>query len=309
MCYSFMAILLQQGDGSVRKNLSAINLVERSRQFLTPELLSVLSSRAIITSLVLLLLLDFVFIIMHIAHLSALRYGLQSVFQDVRFSIEIDRGYSEQFEYAKTLICVLALLGCWTRTRQPIYAAVAFAFGFVLADNALGIHEKLGAAASVLFLPAARAFEAAPQALGEIVVYAFAGAVVFGAIALAWLRTETKHRYLGLAFVLLLGGLSAFGVGVDLVHAAVGHLHNELDKAFGLLEDGGELTILSAICALSLATYAKLAAERHGHPAPSEGRLAIRPPPYGIRASGASWRNAPTLRRFRRTAPTLSPKP
>lgn len=255
-----------------------IGMVEKSRRFLSPDLSPLLSSRAMVASLALLLLLDLVFFLMHFAHLAALRYGLQSVFQDPRFSIETERGFPEHFEYAKTLLCVLALLGCWTRTRQPIYAAVAFAFGFVLADNALEIHEHLGVAAIPLFMPAARVFETAPQAIGEAAVYAIAAVVIFGLIALAHRRTEAKHRHRALAFVLLLGALGAFGAGVDLVHAAVGHAHNELDLAFGLLEDGGELTILSVICALSLATYVKLAAERHSRRATPEAIQAGRRP-------------------------------
>lgn len=250
-----------------------------------------------VASLALLLLLDLIFFLMHFAHLAAVRYGLQSVFQDPRFSIEMERGFSERFEYAKTLICVFALLGCWTQTRQPIYAAVAFAFGFVFADNAFEIHEHLGVAAMPLFMPAARVFETAPQAIGEVAVHAVAAVVIFGLIALAYRRTEAKHRYHALAFVLLLGALGAFGAGVDLVHAAVGHTHNELDLAFGLLEDGGELTILSAICALSLAAYAKLAAERHGRHAASGAIQAGRPLAHGIHGSGASWWSAPTTRR------------
>ena len=102
-------------------------MVEKAGRFLSPGLLSLLSSRAMVISLALLLVLDLVFVSLHFAHLLTLRYGLQSVFQDPRFSIEMESGFSERFEYVKTAVCVFALLGCWARTRQPIYAAAAFA--------------------------------------------------------------------------------------------------------------------------------------------------------------------------------------
>ena len=121
-------------------------MVEKAGRLLSPGFLSLLSSRAIVTSLALLLLLDLVFVLMHFAHLLALRYGLESVFQDSRFRIETESGFSERFEYAKTAVCVFALLGCWVRTRQPIYAAAAL----VVAERAADLREGASLAAAAL---------------------------------------------------------------------------------------------------------------------------------------------------------------
>jgi hypothetical protein len=60
---------------------------------------------------------------------------------------------------------------------------------------------------------------------------------------------------LGLAFILLLLALGAFGAGVDLLHTILREVRYSLDLIFTVIEDSGELVILSFACALALTTY------------------------------------------------------
>lgn len=249
--------------------------VVRTARRLASDIRPVVSSRAMLWSLAALVAVDLAFVLMHVANLLSEHVPLAAGFGDANFNIETDGGYSEHFEYAKTSACVLALLGCWAWTRQPIYASLAAVFAFVLVDNALQAHEALGASASALLQPARRLFENAPQALGEVAAYALLGPLVLGLIGLGAALSAARHRLHGLAFMLVLGALSVFGVGVDLLHAASWRLHRAVPTAFGLVEDGGELVILSVGCAFSIAVLAAFHAERRAR---REPRGALQPP-------------------------------
>ena len=227
------------------------------------EIRPILSSRTMVLLLGLLLSIDVMFMLMHIAHLQARRLWTPgSIFFDYAFSIEEDGGYSERFEYLKTLICIMALAGCWFRTRQPIYLALSAIFGFILLDNTFMLHETLGESASARVSPSIRLSESAPFALGEVAFFAIAGTVMLGILAFALMRSAARHRLFGFVFLLLLLGLAGFGVVVDLLHAATAESHRAVNWFFGLVEDGGELAMLSLACALSCALYAQLAAGR-----------------------------------------------
>ncbi len=222
------------------------------------ELRPVLSSRPMLAALALFLALDLGVLLIHAAHVLAEYQGLSVWVADPRFSIENDEGYGERYEYVKTACCVLALGGCWAATRQPLYVALAAIFTFVLMDNALQIHESVGHRAAAHLGAGEAVFEGAAQALGEVAVFAAAGLAALALFALAFRRSGLRHRRLGLAFLLLLLGLGGFGIGVDLLHAALSG-SRRLDRLFGFIEDGGELVILSLAAALAIALRARLA--------------------------------------------------
>lgn len=242
-----------------------MSMTRRAKAAIRPVLLS----RDGLVLLGLLLAIDAAFLFMHVAHLQARRvWATETFFFDNSFSIEQDGGHSESFELLKTLACAFALAGCWVRTRQPIYLALSVVFAYLFVDNALMVHETVGEGTAVLFSPAARLFDTAPAALGEVAFLGLVGLVVLGLVALALPRSTARHRLFGLAFVLLLLALGGFGVGVDLLHAvATAYSHRVVNWGFGVVEDGGELAILSVACALSLTLYAHLAAGRQppGH--------------------------------------------
>ena len=83
---------------------------------------------------------------------------------------------------------------------------------------------------------------------------------------------------MGLIFVALLAALGAVGVGLDLVHAALGGIRRALDRLFGTAEDGGELLLLSLACAFAVALRQQLAAQTRTAVSPSlatRGRVGV----------------------------------
>jgi len=247
----------------------------------------VIASRTMLVALAAFLAVDLALLALHVAYVLVTLLGIESAFRDDRFSISEERSYGEMFEYAKTAVAALALSGCWARTRQPVYAALAVLFLVVLLDNAFELHERAGSLLSARFGGTRALFDYAPQAFGELAYFGLAALAVGGLLLAALPRTAAEHRLAALAFLLLLGALAVFGVGVDLAHAAVNDRSRRLSALFGFIEDGGELVILSAVGALSLALFRHL----------REGRL--RAP------AGAGEADAPAaaVRSARRPAP------
>jgi hypothetical protein len=60
------------------------------------------------------------------------------------FSLSVDGGYAEVFQYLKEYWITLALFTAWWRAREGVYAAWALLFTYLLLDDALTIHETAG---------------------------------------------------------------------------------------------------------------------------------------------------------------------
>jgi hypothetical protein len=204
------------------------------------------------TTLLALLAVDLVFISLHFAQLWAEWSDTQGPFSGERYSLENEGGPSETWEAAKTILCVLALADVGRRTRQPVYAAVAFGFTAALLDNVLQLHERGGEWLASGLQGAARLFEAAPQAIGELGIFLAQGVLIAGVLLMGFRRSDRGHWAAGAVGVALLLALAAVGIGLDLVHAALGGLRRLMDRGLGTLEDGGELLVLSVTAAYAV---------------------------------------------------------
>lgn len=165
--------------------------------------------------------------------------------KDPVFSLEGDRVAGEFWQYVKEYWIVLAMcVLLWVR-RQPVYAVWGLVFAYLLADDALEIHEKTGAKiGTALNLTAIGNLQSWDQ--GQIIFAAACGAVVLGAMALFYRKGDKAARRVTRR---LLGGLvlmGLFGVGCDALHALTA-----LD-AMIVVEEGGELFIMSGICTLMI---------------------------------------------------------
>lgn len=198
------------------------------------------------TALTVLLVIDLVLIGLHVA-----MPWVAALQADKRFSIEADRGFSEMFQAFKwASICVLLLASC-IRTRYWGYAAWALLFGYLLADDWRSMHERWG-----LMLSRAWRFPTPPFVraadLGELLVSAAAATALLPGLALAWWRGSPAFRLASLDLVSLMLLLVAFGIGVDMLHAALLH-RPVLEQVLAVVEDGGELLVASAIAAYCVA--------------------------------------------------------
>jgi hypothetical protein len=156
------------------------------------------------------------------------------------FSLNSDGGYSEVFQHLKAYWVVIALATLCRRTREGIHGAWALLFLYLLLDDALHVHETVGAfiAREWNYVPAiglrARDF-------GELTVSMMAGSAFLALIACFHLRCSNDARNSSKDLALLLGLLVFFGVLVDMMHVVVNGLT--------IVEEGGELAAMSLITA------------------------------------------------------------
>lgn len=83
---------------------------------------------------------DIVFIIVHIIHKSNQVPSLAYAY----YSIEEDKGYAELFQYIKEYWIALLLSFLAVQKRSYLYLCWSLLFFYVLLDDSVQIHEKLG---------------------------------------------------------------------------------------------------------------------------------------------------------------------
>lgn len=182
-----------------------------------------------------LLLVDLVFIVLHVFY-DPTAAGLSG---DVRVRLDKDRGYSEIFGYAQLLVAAVGLWVVHRRSRAPVHAAWAFVLVILVLDDAGAFHERLGNRVASLGLG---------QAIGELVVFGAVGLVLLGLVVVCHRRSLAIARADSTVLLLLLGGLVLVGVVFDLVHRS---LSGPLSDVATVAEDGSELILMSVIAAFT----------------------------------------------------------
>ena len=97
--------------------------------------------------IVLLLAADMVFVVLHIIF----KLGFTT---DALFLVEMDWGYAEVYQYIKELwACILLLMLAASAARRPrlLYFAWAMLFMYLLLDDSLQLHERVGRKVSYFF--------------------------------------------------------------------------------------------------------------------------------------------------------------
>ena len=199
--------------------------------------------------LILLLAIDAIFILLHFFH------TFSTSLQSPVFSIKIDWSYSEVFQYTKELWIIMLLLWVAKSKRSLLYICWAFLFVYLMADDCLLLRERLSLRIGE-FLGLRPMLGLRVQDVGEFVV-----SVLFGIPFLAMLgvahylsskttRTNSKRLFTLLVLLIL------FGVVIDMLPVAVKHHHFLLGPMVGTVEDGGEMVVMSFICAFVFALSA-----------------------------------------------------
>ena len=187
----------------------------------------------------LLLSADAAFILLHLFH------AYTPYFAHKDFSLEQDNGFAEVFQYVKWYWIGTMLLRLSFRTRQAAFGFWALAFGYLLLDDALQIHERGGAEIARRF-GYASLFHLRAQDFGELTVTALAAAAFFALIGGACLRSAAAVREVSKRLLILLGAVAVCGVGFDLLHVMLRDLRG--GSLLALLEDGGEMVLVSLTC-------------------------------------------------------------
>lgn len=182
---------------------------------------------------------DLAYIILHIL------YKATRFITSAYFSVKRDLGYSEFFQYMKFLWIIILLVYLVKRSKIWGFLAWAAVFLYFLADDAFQVHENVGRiiAGKLDFVPP---FNLRLQDIGELVVYAIAGAVLLLGIALAYWRGSKTFRGICIDLLLLISILVFFGVVVDMAEIAA-NFGVFVKETLGLIDDGGEMIVTSVM--------------------------------------------------------------
>lgn len=196
--------------------------------------------------LILLVTIDLLFIILYIFYkIDDNILGNHSTFLlSHNFSISRDGSYSEIFQYVKEGAITIMLFELFTRKREVIYLAWGTTFSYLLLDDSLQLHERLG-------LLIGRTLEFSPMIglrtrdFGELTVSAIAGIFLLSFIAFGYYLSQSTQRKISQHLLFLLLALAFFGIIIDMVHAMV--RLDMLWKILAVVEDGGEMVIMSIV--------------------------------------------------------------
>lgn len=200
-----------------------------------------------IAVLIVLLMVDAVFVILHIIHVLSLEYGgdSSSLFTDPRLSLGTDRGYAEWFGYGKLLFSAIVLFLLYRRVKGPAYLAWSFGLLVVLVDDSFMVHERLGREFAYR-LALRPAFGLRAQDFGELAAWTTLAVPLLTTLVLAHHRSVPEARRDSRVLFLLLLALVFFGAVVDMVHIP---LTGWAERVAEITEEGGELAVLSGIVA------------------------------------------------------------
>lgn len=187
--------------------------------------------------LLLLLSADFIFVLVGSIH-SYTAFGTAS------FSLGHDFGHAEVYQYIKLFWISGLLFAIFICRHMFIYLCWTILFVFLLLDDALQVHENVGQYLS-RELALNPFWGLRSQDLGELIASAIAGAVLLIPLALTHLLSKSPERAVSFRLALLFAILVFFGVGVDMLHSAAGSI---LKKPLGIVEDGGEMVVVSLMC-------------------------------------------------------------
>lgn len=183
--------------------------------------------------LFILLLTDLVFLFLHVL-------GKTNILTSAMFELETNGGYAEIFQYIKEFWIAGLLTVLFAARRKGCYLAWTCLFAYLLADDSLQIHERVGE-----YLTQALALEPAFNLravdLGELLVIASAGGLLFLAIGSTYFSGDKEvRRFTNRLFVLILL-FAGCGVLFDMTAFMITWGHPLWD----FMQNGGELVIMS----------------------------------------------------------------
>jgi hypothetical protein len=189
--------------------------------------------------LLLLLVADFAFLFLHCL------LKMTPILNNSLYSLERDQGYPEFYQYIKVLWIIVLLLSIGVRTRAVGYIAWVILFGYLLGDDALQVHEKLGIyiAKKLHFVPL---LGLRVRDFGELVVSAMSGALLLSLLTGFYVRGSDAFKRSTKHLLLLLLTVAFFGIFVDMLHIAL-KMGRKDHFLLGIVEDGGEMMAMSFV--------------------------------------------------------------
>lgn len=196
---------------------------------------------------------DVAFMLLHLIHHYT---GLTT---NTAFSLETDRGFAEVFQYIKEYWIFLILGVLAVRTGVLLYGSWALLFFYLLLDDAGEIHEQLGTFVTNQFVIPGM-LNLRGQDFGELVVIGTIGLVFLTLITLTYRLADYTSRKVSKHLIMMMFALAFCGIILDLFHIAASS--PSLDPILMLLEDGGELVIMSFIAGYVISLFELFQAKR-----------------------------------------------
>jgi hypothetical protein len=190
----------------------------------------------------LLVSIDLLFIAVHVLHVwsPALKAG--------HYSLEADGGMAEMYQYIKFIWLSGCLVLAFLQTRLPVYLGWMLLFGFLLLDDAIQMHERAGWWFADQFgFSAALGLRA--KDFGEIAFAACIGITAVALVLLTFWRGAAQSKHVSADILCLLCVLAFFGVFFDAIHTVAYFESPSLAPVLALIEDGGEMIVVSVITA------------------------------------------------------------
>ena len=165
---------------------------------------------------------------------------------DPNFSVTKNFGYAESFQYLKAGFITACFTWLATKYKKKLFSCWAAVFSYILLDDSLEIHEWVGYKISETFDPLLP-FIGLGSSTGELIAFGIFGALLFIPLFILYYKSNNKNlKVLSQDLFIMFCGLTFFGIAVDLLHdfAKTGSVMKGL---LGLIEDGGEMIIMSCI--------------------------------------------------------------
>jgi hypothetical protein len=161
------------------------------------------------------------------------------------FSLSRDRGYPEMFQYIQFFWICIALVLASFHNRSWRYLAWVPLFIYLLLDDYGRIHETVGARLAAQYqLPSIAGLH--PKHTGELIVAGIIGLALLLIYQITVYHGDWQIRRFSKVMVLLMVALAVCAVGFDAINNAVSD--NVQLNIFGILEDGGEMLVVSLMC-------------------------------------------------------------
>jgi len=203
--------------------------------------------------LIAMMLVFSVVIVLHTLHYFAPKLDLDTGRPLVRMmSLNEEWGYGEIYAHLLCLVFVVMMIRHYARTRQRIYVALAAVFALILIDDSLQAHERIGR-----FLMSMTALASIRQPatidIGQIAAFGILGVFVLAILFYGFRHSGGESARVGALLIFILCGLGFFAVMVDPLHDALEHRFDGAHLLLTIAEDGGEILMLIAACAVALA--------------------------------------------------------
>ncbi len=165
-----------------------------------------------------------------------------------RISLEADGGPAEIFQYLKEFWVAVCMVAAFVATRRPVYVSWAIVFAFLLVDDSAQLHENAGTWFGRQFEFTAP-FGLRAKDIGELLFAAIVGVGILAAVTVTALRGSEQCRRVSRDLGILTVSLGMVGIVLDVIHVIAYFGRSLLAQVLLVVEDGGEMLVMSAMTA------------------------------------------------------------